>query len=158
MQLSELSTSILYDRDFQLWLQATVQQLKAGEWNAIDRQNLIEELESMGRSEKRELKSRLIVLLSHLLKWKYQEEKRSKSWLSTIREQRRQIDFLLSDSPSLKPLYLQILTECYNYARKDAAEETGLAIALFPNESPFTSEEILNPDFFPSDSPSTSDY
>ncbi|WP_239121723.1 MULTISPECIES: DUF29 domain-containing protein [Spirulina sp. CCY15215] len=147
MQVSEISTSTLYDRDFQLWLQETIRQLKTNEWNALDRHNLIEELASMGRSEKRELKSRLIVLLVHLLKCKYQEDKRSKSWLSTIREQRRQITFLLTDSPSLKPLYLEILRECYDYAREDAAEETGLAIEIFPHKFPFTSEEVLNSDF-----------
>ena len=112
--------NILYEQDFYLWIQTTVQQLKENKLNEIDIPNLIEEIESMGRSEKRELKSRLIVLLMHLLKWHYQPEKRSESWRSTITEQRICIEGLLEDSPSLKPLLSEVFEDCYQKARLKA--------------------------------------
>ena len=138
----------LYDRDFYLWIQTTTQQLKEGQFNEIDIANLIEEIESMGRSEKRELKSRLIVLLMHLLKWQYQPEKRSESWRSTISEQRICIEGLLEDSPSLQPLIYELFDECYQKARLKASEETGIKLNFFPKESPFTLEETLKVSFF----------
>jgi len=138
----------LYDRDFYLWIQATAQQLKEGKFNEIDIPNLIEEIESMGRSEKRELKSRLIVLLMHLLKWQYQPEKRSESWRSTISEQRICIEGLLEDSPSLQPLISEVFDDCYQKARLKASEETGIKLNFLPKESPFTLEETLKVSFF----------
>ena len=137
------SPKSLYDRDFYLWIQATAQQLKEGKFNEIDIPNLIEEIESMGRSEKRELKSRLIVLLMQLLKWQYQPEKRSESWRSTISEQRICIEGLLEDSPSLQPLISEVFDDCYQKARLKASEETGIKLNFFPKESPFTLEETL---------------
>ena len=133
----------LYDRDFYLWIQTTAQQLKESKFNEIDIHNLIEEIESIGRSEKRELKSRLIVLLIHLLKWQYQPEKRSESWRSTINEQRICIEELLEDSPSLQPLISEVFDDCYQKARWKASEETGIKLNFFPKESPFTLEETL---------------
>jgi hypothetical protein len=133
----------LYEQDFYLWIQTTVQQLKENKLNEIDIPNLIEEIESMGRSEKRELKSRLIVLLMHLLKWHYQPEKRSESWRSTITEQRICIEGLLEDSPSLKPLLSEVFEDCYQKARLKASEETGIKLNFFPKESPFSLEETL---------------
>ncbi len=133
----------LYERDFYLWIQTTAEQLKEGKFNEIDIQNLIEEIESMGRSEKRELKSSLIVLLMHLLKWQYQPEKRSESWRSTISEQRICIEELLEDSPSLQPVILEIFDDCYQKARVKASDETGIKLNFFPKESPFTLEETL---------------
>ena len=133
----------LYEQDFYLWIQTTVQQLKENKLNEIDIPNLIEEIESMGRSEKRELKSRLIVLLMHLLKWHYQPEKRSESWRSTITEQRICIEGLLEDSPSLKPLLSEVFENCYQKARLKASDETGIKLNFFPKESPFSLEETL---------------
>lgn len=103
----------LYEQDFYLWTQTIAHQLKENNFNEIDIPNLIEEIESMGRSEKRELKNRLIVLLMHLLKWQYQPEKRSESWRSTISEQRICIETLLEDSPSLQPLLAEVFEDCY---------------------------------------------
>ncbi|PSF37969.1 DUF29 domain-containing protein [Aphanothece hegewaldii CCALA 016] len=137
----------LYETDFYIWIETTIKDLKDGNFTNLDRNNLIEELESMGRSEKREIKNRLIVLLTHLLKWNYQVEQRSQSWLNTIKEQRRQIIFLLEDSPSLKLYYQSILTRCYDLARQDAASETRLSLNTFPLESPFTEDEILTKDY-----------
>ncbi|MGL4502493.1 MAG: DUF29 domain-containing protein [Planktothrix sp.] len=133
----------LYEQDFYLWIQTTVQQLKENKLNEIDIPNLIEEIESMGRSEKRELKSRLIVLLMHLLKWHYQPEKRSESWRSTITEQRICIEGLLEDSPSLKPLLSEVFEDCYQKARLKASDETGIKLNFFPKESPFSLKETL---------------
>jgi hypothetical protein len=146
-QLPQNGTKTLYEQDFYLWIKTTAKLLCERKLDQIDYENLIEEIESMGRSEKRELKNRLIVLLTHLLKWKYQVDKRSESWTNTIKEQRRQINFLLEDSPSLKPYYLEIFDKCYSFARSDAAEETKLSINTFPQNSPFTPEKTLDPDY-----------
>ena len=137
----------LYEQDFYLWTQTTAQQLKDHKLQEIDIPNLIEEIESMGRSEKRELKSRLIILLMHLLKWQYQPEKRSESWRSTITEQRISIEVLLEDSPSLKPLVAEIFNDCYQKARIKASEETKIKLNFFPQESPFTQEETITNSF-----------
>jgi hypothetical protein len=133
----------LYEQDFYLWTQITAEQLKKNKFNEIDITNLIEEIESMGRSEKRELKSRLVVLLMHLLKWHYQPEKRSESWRSTITEQRICIEGLLEDSPSLKPTLSEVFEDCYQKARLKASDETGIKLNFFPKESPFSLEETL---------------
>ncbi|MEA5576014.1 DUF29 domain-containing protein [Anabaena sp. UHCC 0451] len=144
---SFVNTQTLYDQDFYLWTKAIVEQLQENRFNEIDIPNLIEEIESMGRSEKRELKSRLIVLLMHLLKWQYQPEKRSESWRSTITEQRICIEALLEDSPSLQPLLTEVFADCYEKSRLKASEETGIKLNFFPKESPFTLDETLN-DYF----------
>lgn len=138
----------LYEQDFYMWIETTAQQLKEGKFDEVDLTNLIEEIESMGRSEKRELKSRLIVLLMHLLKWQYQPEKRSESWRSTISEQRICIEGLLEDSPSLKPLISEVFDDCYQKARLKATDETGNKLNFFPKESPFSLEETLQVSFF----------
>ena len=137
----------LYEQDFYLWTQTTAQKLKENKLHEIDIPNLIEEIESMGRSEKRELKSRLIILLMHLLKWQYQPEKRSESWRSTITEQRISIEVLLEDSPSLKPLVAEIFNDCYQKARLKASEETKIKLNFFPQESPFNQEETITSSF-----------
>ncbi|MFN5514979.1 MAG: DUF29 domain-containing protein [Cyanobacteriota bacterium] len=139
----------LYDADFNQWLEETANSLKSRNFQALDLENLIEEIESMGRSDKREIKTRLIVLLMHLLKQKYQSQKQTTSWIVTINEQRRQIKAVLKDSPSLKPYLQKELRDCYEDARKDAAKETGLPVATFPLECPFTQAQILDPDYFP---------
>jgi Domain of unknown function DUF29 len=141
--------SHLYDQDFYLWIETTANQLKEGNFAEVDLANLIEEIETMGRSEKRALESNLVVLLMHLLKYKYQSEKRTNSWLSTIFEHRRRLQKTLQDSPSLKNYLSDVFGECYQDARKLAAIETGLSLATFPIESPFTGDECLNQDFLP---------
>ncbi|MTJ08394.1 DUF29 domain-containing protein [Anabaena sp. UHCC 0204] len=142
-QPTVITNDNLYEQDFYLWIETISKQLKAGKIAEIDLANLIEEIESMGKSEKRELKSRLIVLLMHLLKWQYQPEKRSESWRSTITEQRICIELLLEDSPSLQPLLIEIFADCYEKARLRASEETGIKLNFFPKESPFSLEETL---------------
>jgi len=141
--------AVNYDEDFYAWTVEQARLLRAGEFSAIDVANIAEEIESLGRSDRRELGSRLTVLIAHLLKWQKQPEMRSKSWSATIREQRRQIEKLLRESPSLRPFVAKALTEAYSDAREDAAEETGLAVTEFPGECPFTLDEVLARSFLP---------
>ncbi|NJO93400.1 MAG: DUF29 domain-containing protein [Hydrococcus sp. RM1_1_31] len=133
-----MTPNSLYEQDFSLWLETTADLLRKKDFARLDLENLIEEIEAMGRSEKRELYNRLIVLLMHLLKWEYQPSHRSNSWLSTINEQRRQIIKLLADSPSLKNYLQENFPECYQIARKDASSETGLPIENFPEQFTFS--------------------
>jgi hypothetical protein len=139
----------LYDRDFMLWIETTTQLLKEQKFTELDLENLIEEIEDMGRSHKSALRSNLIVVLLHLLKWKYQSDKRTNSWKGNIREHRRRLDEDFEDSPSLKNYYGEIYEKCYQNARKQAADETGLDLEAFPIESPFTPEQVLDPEFLP---------
>jgi hypothetical protein len=145
----EINTTNLYEQDYYLWLKNTAQLLRDDKLSELDKFNLIEELEDMGRSEKRAVKSNLTILLMHLLKYKYQPKKRSKSWLRTIVEHRRRLLILLEDSPSLKKYFQEIFDNSYQAARQDAATETRLALAVFPTQSPFNPQDILNPDYLP---------
>ncbi|MEA5534416.1 DUF29 domain-containing protein [Crocosphaera sp. XPORK-15E] len=142
-------TPTLYEKDFYLWLETTAKLLRDRQLNQLDYENLIEEIEAMGRSEKHALESNLIVVLMHLLKYQYQPEKRSKSWLSSIFEHRRRLVKTLQSSPSLKVYYQEVFNECYEYAVKQASIETGLLLENFPNISLFTQEETLDFDFLP---------
>jgi hypothetical protein len=141
----------LYEQDLCQWLQTNINLLKDGKFAEIDLENLLEELESIVRSEKNALKSNLRILLMHLLKYKYQQEKQTNSWVYTIREHRKRIRDAFKISPSLYRFFEEIFNESYQDARELAADETGLSIKIFPPESPFTMEEVLNPDFLPSD-------
>jgi hypothetical protein len=105
--------SQLYETDFNLWLEQTVNHLKKGNLEALNLDNLIEEISDIGRNNRREVFSRLKVLLMHLLKWQYQPEKRTNSWVNTIDEQREQLELIFRDSPSLKPYLADIFAECY---------------------------------------------
>lgn len=143
---------LLYDRDFYLWIQTTTQLLKERRWENIDWENLIEEIESMGRSERKELKNRLIVTIEHLLKLMYlQAEKtyNARGWRSTIVEQRRQINLSLEDSPSLQSLLKDIFLNCYHIAREDTLRKYQLSSEFFPLDPPFTLAEALDPNYFP---------
>jgi Domain of unknown function DUF29 len=91
----------------------------------------------MGRSDRRELKSRLVVLVTHLLKWRHQPAARSRSWSARIEEQRLQIEGCLAEAPSLRPMLETMLSEAYAIARARAIAETGLADAAFPDSWPF---------------------
>jgi hypothetical protein len=141
------SGSDLYEQDFYLWIQTTAELLKQKNFTQLDLDNLIEEIETMGRSEKKALRSNLEVVLMHLLKYKYQAEKRSGSWRATIREHRKRIRQALEESPSLKPYFDEVFGQCYEDARLLDADETELDVTIFPEQSLFTPEEVLNPDF-----------
>ena len=140
----------LYDQDFNLWLDEQVTFLRHGRVNELDLENLAEEVESIGRSDKREVYNRLTVLFTHLLKVQFQPDKRTRSWRSTIREQRRQLRLLFQDSPSLEKTYaLTIFDAAYEDARRDASEETCLSLETFPPTCPYSLEQVLDEDFFP---------
>lgn len=139
----------IYEVDYYRWLNITAQQLRDHQFDDVDLDNLIEEIEAMSGSQLRELKSRLIVLLMHLLKYQYQPSRRSQSWLNTIVEQRSEIELLLEQSPSLKPKSIEVFDDCYLKARRNAAKETELSINTFPSESPFTLDDTLNLDWLP---------
>jgi uncharacterized protein DUF29 len=141
--------AIAYEEDFFAWTQEQVRLLREGEFSEIDAANIAEELDSMGKSDRRELRTRLGVLLMHLLKWAYQADQRSRSWLVTIREQRDQIAQVLVDSPSLRPVVRDSLGAIYRRARANAADETNLPEAIFPAECPFTAEQLLSEEFLP---------
>lgn len=141
----------LYDQDFYSWLIKNSQLIKEKRFSEIDAENIVEELESMSKSERRELMSRLAVLLAHLLKWSYQPEQRSNSWKYTIEEQRRAVEEVLEDSPSLKYQLDQKFNDAYSKAVLIAARETGFAKGKFPKDCPFTWEQAIDENFWPND-------
>ncbi len=141
--------SPLYDSDFFAWSREQARLLRSGELAQADIEHIAEEIESMGRTEKRELISRLEVLLLHLLKWRYQPDKRSPSWEASVRVQRYSIDDHLDDNPSLKPLLPQALASAYRKARLEAVAETELPVATFPEACPWTVEQVLDGGFWP---------
>ncbi|MEH2302671.1 MAG: DUF29 domain-containing protein [Nostoc sp.] len=140
-------TSHLYETDFYTWTQEQVSLLKTQQWDQLDTVNLIEEIETLGRRERQELRNRLGVLLGHLLKWQFQAEKRSNSWLGTIREQRVQIKLLLQDSSSLKPYLNEVFLTVYELGLALAIRETELSEQVFPEICPYTLDQTLNPEF-----------
>lgn len=145
----QLSLSTLYEQDYYLWLEQTAHLLRARRFQNVDVENLIEEIEDMGKSQKQALKSNLRILLMHLLKWEYQSNRRSNSWRSTIREHRNRLEDAFADSPSLKVFFTDVFDECYQKARDLAADETNLPLDTFPELCPFSKEQILNPDYLP---------
>lgn len=138
-----------YDQDYYLWFADQARLLRAGTWQQLDVEHLAEELEDMGKREKRALRSRTVVLLAHLLKYRFQPQHRSASWNGTIREQRKQLAELLSDSPSLKPRLEADLQDSYISARLLAVGETGLAETSFPEQCPYSIDQLLDQDFWP---------
>ncbi|MCC5640294.1 DUF29 domain-containing protein [Nostoc sp. CHAB 5844] len=150
--LTSETNKTLYEQDFYLWIQTTVKLLQEGKLEQLDIENLIEEIDSMGRSEKKELRTRLIILIEHLLKleyWTEEKECNARGWRNTIVEQRRQIIYLLEDSPSLKSVLNDVFLDCYTDARNDTIRKYQLPSELFPQESPFSVVQILDADFIP---------
>ena len=143
----------LYARDFYAWTQDQAAKLRAraafDNRGDIDWENAAEEIESVGRSDRREIGNRMAVLLLHLLKWQFQADKRKSGWRSTIIEQRRQLRELLDESPSLRALPAEILARDYPDARDKAAAETRLPEDFFPETCPYRVEEILDRTFYP---------
>jgi hypothetical protein len=141
----------LYETDFYAWTQEQARLLRERRWSDLDLDNLVDEVESVGKSDKNQIESRLEILLAHLLKWKYQPGGRGTSWTATIFEQRGRLARLLKDSPSLREFYRQAVGNSYRAARLRAAKETGIAFALFPEDCEFTPEQVLKLEFFPED-------
>lgn len=138
-----------YENDFLLWVEQQVELLRAKKFEQLDLNNIIEEMESMGKSLRRELGSRLKVLLMHLLKCEYQPEKKSVSWLGTIAEQRDEIEALLEDNPSLQADVASRSQRAYAQAVRAAARETGLPETTFPPDNPYSAGQLLDHGFFP---------
>ncbi len=144
-----MNTLSLYERDFYAWTQRQAQLLREGKLAEVDIDHLIEEVESMGASERNQLQSRLKVLLAHLLKWQYQSHLRSRSWSATIKEQRLSLLDLLEENPSLNALVEQRITKAYRLAVLLAVKETNLEETTFPLECPYSQEQLLNQDYYP---------
>lgn len=138
-----------YDTDFHQWIEEQSALLRAGQFGQLDAPNLIEELDSMARRERRELIDRLAALLVELLKWDYQPEHRCTSWRWTINEQRRQLTLLLDDSPSLAQRLPAFLPSGYEYASHAALEETGFLKSPFPATCAYAIAEIMDESFWP---------
>ncbi len=138
-----------YDKDFYRWLLHSADLMKAGKFEELDIPHLVEELESMAKRDKRQLVSRLIVLLIHLLKWEFQPGERSGNWKGSIREQRKRLSLVLEDSPSLRAVFEERLPDAYETARAIAADETGLEDNEFPAKCPYSAAEILDSGFYP---------
>lgn len=146
------SIQSLYDQDYQLWLESTIEQLRQGEFSSVDWENLIEELETMGRSDKRAIKSLLTRLFEHLLKIVYWDTERAyncNKWKSEITTFRVQIKELLKDSPSLKPYLIEVFDECYQNAREIIALLMGCKIEAFSPKPIATLEQVLDNNWFP---------
>lgn len=139
----------LYDVDFFEWTQRTADQLRAGRFAEADIEHVAEELEDTGKRDLRELNSRMEVLLAHLLKWRIQPRKRSRSWRATIVTQRHEIEAVLKDSPSLRRRLASARRGNYERAVARAVAETGLEADAFPPDCPFSIEEILDTRFLP---------
>jgi len=137
-----------YDTDFYQWTQQQADLLRQGALSALDRENLAEEIESMGKSGQRAVESYLRNILLHLLKWQYQPERRSNSWRLSIRDGRHQVAKRLRESPSLKPKMADMAADEYPLVREYAANETGLPLVTFPEQCPLTVEEITG-DYWP---------
>jgi len=143
------TTASLYDLDFYRWLQHQADTLRAGKFSELDLENLIEEIETVGRSEKRSLVSSLSLVLMHLIKWQYQPDFRSKSWMFTIRNQRDEVRVILEDSPSLKAFMETAIERAWEKALIKAEKETGIESERFPQTCPWTFDEFMDDDFWP---------
>jgi hypothetical protein len=136
--MSETLSKTLYERDFYGWATEQAALLRAGKLSEADIANIAEEIDSMGRAERNELTNRLAVLLTHLLKWEFQPERRGRSWLLSIREQRRQVARNIKQNPSLRPQLGGIMVDAYGDAVLAAQRETDLPEQVFPSHSPWT--------------------
>jgi len=139
----------LYDRDFYAWANQQAALLRAGRLTEADIENIAEEIESVGRSEKRELVSRLSVLLMNLLKWQFQPSHHGTSWQLSIDNTRDALADHLSDNPSLRSQLDQVMRSAYRRAANEAAVETGFDRGIFPTDAPYTFEQAMNSDFWP---------
>jgi Domain of unknown function DUF29 len=148
---STVETAAEYHQDFYAWLIKNADLLRNQRFSEVDIEHVAEELEAMSKSEKRELISRLTVLLAHLLKWQFQPVLRSRSWKNTILTQRIDINELLIDSPSLKNELDGKISVAYEKARLSAEDETGIDKDNFPEQCPYTFVQMLTKDFFPED-------
>jgi hypothetical protein len=142
-------SNTLYDQDFYAWANEQARLLRAGDLSAADIEHIAEEIESMGRSEKRELVSRLTILLIHLLKWRFQPDMRTRSWRNSVTVQRVRLESHMRDNPSLKSTLAEAMKEAFRVARLEAEAETGIDESTFPTECPWSFEQLMDEDFWP---------
>jgi hypothetical protein len=139
----------LYDRDFYAWANEQAGLLRAGKLSEADIEHIAEEIESMGKSEKRELVSRLTVLLLDMLKWCYQPDLRGKSWRLTLEEQRDELETHLADNPSLKSTLDNSVVVAYRRAILGATRETDIDRSVFPVTCPWSADQMMDRNFYP---------
>lgn len=140
-----------YDLDYCAWSVEQARRLRGLKPEELDWENLAEEIEALGRSDKRAVGSDLKIVLEHLIKWRFQPEKRTASWRDSIDEHRDRILRILQDSPSLAPVPSEILDQEYQRGRRKALRDSGLSPDRIPVSSPFTVEQVLDPDYLPDD-------
>jgi hypothetical protein len=136
-----------YDSDFYSWSQEQGRLVREGRWSEVDRENVAEEIESLGREQFNKLESAFRVLIMHMLKWDHQPERRSRSWAGSIKEQRIVLRNVIADNPSLKPRIGEAMARAYELACVGAANETGLADSTFPEACPYAFDEITSRSF-----------
>ncbi len=139
----------LYEADFYQWAIHNAKLLRQGRFTEIDVENVAEEIEDMGRNNKRELASRLALLIMHLLKWQYQPKRRSRSWKATINIQRKEIERLLKISPSLKYNIEEVAYEEFITAKRMFEDQTGISQNILPKPCPYIFEQLSDYDFWP---------
>ena len=149
MMTSPSDNSTLYEQDFNLWLETMVNLLKENRLDELDLENLAEEIQSLPHREQDILEENLEIILMHLLRWKYQPETWSNSWIIMIDLSRKRIYQCLLQSPSLQEYFHDVLDECYKHARKMVTIETGASLETFPEINPFAEDEILDRTFLP---------
>jgi hypothetical protein len=142
-----------YDTDFYAWAAQQAAALRAKDWAALDVEHLAEEVEDLRKTERRAVRSQLRLILSHLLKWVYEPQRRTDSWRGTIANGRVLVQEDLEDLPSLAHELPDLWAWAYPRARRDAAQETGLALATFPEVCPWPVEQVLDADFWPESQP-----
>jgi hypothetical protein len=136
-----------YERDFYSWLVEQAHLLREGRFDALDRENLADEIASLGREQFNKLESALRVLLTHILKWDHQPRRRSRSWVLSIEALRIQVENVLSDNPGLEPRLPEAIARGYRSARVEAANETGLETSAFPQTCPYSFDELMSREF-----------
>jgi hypothetical protein len=143
---------VRYEDDLYAWTQEQAALLRARRYDGLDGENLAEEIAAVGGSDRRELQSRLCVIILHLLKWQAQPALRSASWRMTLRAHRREIRNLLEQSPSLRRQVSALIRKAYPDAVKDAVDETGLPAERFPSACPYAPDAVLDEDHLPAES------
>jgi len=136
-----------YDSDFYTWSQEQGRLVREGRWSEVDRENVAEEIESLGREQFNKLESAIRVILIHMLKWDHQPEKRSRSWAVSIAAQRAELDDILDDNPGLKPRIGEAILRAHRKARLEAINETGLKKSVFADACPYSFDEITSRPF-----------
>ena len=138
-----------YEGDLVAWAEANARLLRLGRLEEVDAEHIAEELEDMGKSERRALGSHLQNLVMHLLKWQYQPQRRGRSWRFSVLNARASVQAILDDSPSLAPRVEALMQKSWHLAREQAIAETGLPEERFPEACPYGIEQVLDSEFWP---------